>query len=48
MMAIFHTQLLTIVGMQGEGSGEGKSAREVARTFQIHPATLYRALAPGI
>ncbi len=26
---------------------EGKSAREVARTFQIHPATLYRALAPS-
>ncbi len=26
----------------------GKSAREVARTFQIHPATLYRALTPSI
>jgi DNA invertase Pin-like site-specific DNA recombinase len=25
---------------------EGKSFSEVARTFSIHPATLYRVLAP--
>jgi DNA invertase Pin-like site-specific DNA recombinase len=26
---------------------EGKSVREVAHTFSVHPATLYRILAPG-
>jgi transposase-like protein len=26
---------------------EGKSVSEVARTFSVHPATLYRILAPG-
>jgi DNA invertase Pin-like site-specific DNA recombinase len=26
---------------------EGKSVREVARTFSIHPATLYRIVRPG-
>jgi DNA invertase Pin-like site-specific DNA recombinase len=26
---------------------EGKSVREVARTFSVHPATLYRVLAPS-
>jgi DNA invertase Pin-like site-specific DNA recombinase len=26
---------------------EGKSVREVARTFSVHPATLYRLLAPA-
>jgi DNA invertase Pin-like site-specific DNA recombinase len=26
---------------------EGKSVREVARTFSIHPATLYRIVKPG-
>jgi transposase-like protein len=25
---------------------EGKSVSEVARTFSVHPATLYRILAP--
>jgi DNA invertase Pin-like site-specific DNA recombinase len=26
---------------------EGKSVREVARTFSVHPATLYRVLTPA-
>jgi DNA invertase Pin-like site-specific DNA recombinase len=26
---------------------EGKSVSEVARTFSVHPATLYRILAPS-
>ena len=26
---------------------EGQSVRQVARTFSVHPATLYRILAPG-
>jgi DNA invertase Pin-like site-specific DNA recombinase len=26
---------------------EGQSVREVARTFSVHPATLYRILAPA-
>ena len=26
---------------------EGKSVSEVARTFSVHPATLYRILAPA-
>jgi DNA invertase Pin-like site-specific DNA recombinase len=26
---------------------EGKSVREVARTFSVHPATLYRIVAPS-
>jgi DNA invertase Pin-like site-specific DNA recombinase len=26
---------------------EGKSVREVARTFSIHPATLYRIVKPA-
>lgn len=26
---------------------EGKSVREVARTFSVHPATLYRILTPA-
>lgn len=26
---------------------EGKSVREVAKTFSVHPATLYRILAPN-
>ncbi|WP_429628900.1 helix-turn-helix domain-containing protein [Tunturiibacter psychrotolerans] len=25
---------------------EGKSVREIARTFSVHPATLYRILTP--
>jgi DNA invertase Pin-like site-specific DNA recombinase len=27
---------------------EGKSVSEVARTFSVHPATLYRILSPAV
>jgi DNA invertase Pin-like site-specific DNA recombinase len=27
---------------------EGKSVREIARTFSVHPATLYRILTPTL